>query len=228
MRYLGQTVEHLRSQIDAVRYSNAMTETQVHVQTLEFHRQVRQVQQLLAMLEMSRTKRCAAWKERVEKVRKSQDELLERLDKTLKLYMRKVAPELSAQETKWFEELRRMKVEVLGQGKYDEQSLRARAKLLQREYDRVMPSLEEHEKKTQERRSKQGAMGQGLGASQAFEYGQRSIEEKMRLENLEKQVLTLAERLTLDVGAPPSDAAGKRGSSMPRGSLSISDSPSRP
>lgn len=130
MRYLGQTVEHLRSQIDAVKYSNAMVETQVHVQTLEFHRQVRQVQQLLAMLEVSRTKRCAAWKERVEKVRKTQEELLERLDKTLKLYMRKVAPELSVQETKWFEELKRMKVEVLGQGKYDEQSLRARAKLV--------------------------------------------------------------------------------------------------
>ena len=91
-----------------------------------------------------------------------------------------------------------------------------------------MPSLEENEKKTQERRSKQNAMNQGLGASQAFEYGQRSIEEKMRLENMEKQVVALAERLSLDVGAPPSDAAGKRGSSTPRGPLSLSDSPSRP
>jgi nucleoporin NUP82 len=42
----------------------------------------------------------------------------------------KVAPELSEQETKWFEELKRMKAEVLGQGKYDEQSLRARTKLV--------------------------------------------------------------------------------------------------
>ena len=130
LRYLGQTVEHLRAQIDAVKYANAMAEAQVHIQTTEFHRQVRQVQQILLMLEVSRTKRCAAWKERVEKVRKTQDELLERLDRTLRIYMRKVAPELSEQETKWFEELKRMKVEVLGQGKYDEQSLRARAKLV--------------------------------------------------------------------------------------------------
>lgn len=130
MRYLGQTVEHLRAQIDAVKYANMMAEAQVHIQTTEFHRQVRQVQQILVMLEVSRTKRCAIRKERVEKMRKTQDELLERLDRTLRIYMRKVAPELSEQETKWFEELKRMKTEILGQGKYDEQSLRARAKLV--------------------------------------------------------------------------------------------------
>lgn len=246
MRYLGQTVEHLRAQIDAVKCANAMAEAQVQIQTGEFHRQVRQVQQILMMLESSRTKRCAAWKERVERVRKTQDELLERLDMTLRVYMRRVAPELSEQETKWFEELKRMKVEVLGQGKYDEQSLRARTKLvstvwgilsgifmvvqsnslqLQREYDRVMPSFKELDEKEQERRSRQNAVDQGLGASQAFEYGQRSIEEKVRLENLEKDVLLLAEKLSLDVGKPPGDGARKQDSSTPNGSLSLFRAP---
>lgn len=130
MRYLGQTVEHFRSQIDAIKYANGVAEAQVQLQILEFHRQVHQVQKLLVMLEMSRTKRCAAWKERVEKVRKTQEELLERSDKTLRVYMKKVAPELSEQESKWFEELKRMKAEILGQGKYDGQSLRERTKLV--------------------------------------------------------------------------------------------------
>lgn len=71
-----------------------------------------------------------------------------------------------------------------------------------------MPSLKELEK-AQERRSQQNSANQGLGVSQAFEYGQRSIEEKIRLENLEKQVLVLAEKLNLDVGTPPSDASAK-------------------
>lgn len=229
MRYLGQTVEHFRSKIDAVKYANAVAEAQVQMQTGEFYRQVRQVQQILAMLEVSKTKRCSDWKERVEKVKKTQEELLERLDRTLRIYMRKVAPELSEQETKWFEELKRMKAEVLGQGKYDEQSLRARTKLvsaigsvhssvasmilqLQREYDRTLPSLKELDKKAQELRSKQDAANQGLGASQAFEYGQRSIEEKMRLEGLEKQVLMLAEKLSLNVGTPPSLATDQQDS----------------
>lgn len=243
MRYLGQTVEHLRAQIDSVKYANAMAEAQVQIQNSEFHRQVRQVQQILMMLELSRTRRCSAWKERVERVRKTQDELLERLDRMLRVYMRNVAPELSEQETKWFEELKRMKAEVLGQGRYDEQSLRARTKdvswvspqtpcrrlfnslQLRREYDRIMPSLKELDKREQERRSKRNVVNQGLGVSQAFEYGQRSIEERVRLENLEKQVLLLAERLTLDVGSPPGDGAGKPDSSTANGSLSLSQTP---
>jgi len=213
MRYLGQTVEHFRSHIDAVNYANVVAEAQVQIQTLEFHRQIRQVQQILVMLEMSRTKRCAAWKEKVEKIRKTQEELLERLDRALRIYMRKVSPELSEQEAKWFEELKRMKAEILGLGKYDEQSLRARTKLLQREYDRIMPSLKELDKKTEERRSRKEAANQGLGASQAFEYGQRSIEERIRLEGLEKEILVLAEKLSLDVGNPPGHVAGQQDSS---------------
>jgi len=72
----------------------------------------------------------------------------------------------------------------------------------------MIPSLKELDKKEQERRSKQNATNQGLGVSQAFEYGQRSIEERVRLENLEKQVLVMAEKLSLDVGGPPSSGGG--------------------
>jgi len=88
-----------------------------------------------------------------------------------------------------------------------------------------MPSFKELDKKEQERRSKQNATNQGLGASQAFEYGQRSIEEKVRLENLEKQVLVLAEKLSLNVGNPPSDDAKKQDSSTPSSSTSLAKSP---
>jgi hypothetical protein len=55
--------------------------------------------------------------------------LLSRLDRTLQGLMRKASPELSENESRWFEELKRMKNEVLGAGRYDEESLRARAKL---------------------------------------------------------------------------------------------------
>jgi len=89
-----------------------------------------------------------------------------------------------------------------------------------------MPSFKELDEKERERRSKQNAVDQGLGASQAFEYGQRSIEGKVRLENLEKDVLLLAEKLSLDVGNPPSDGARKQESSTPNDSLSLSRAPS--
>jgi nucleoporin NUP82 len=90
-----------------------------------------------------------------------------------------------------------------------------------------MPSLKELDKKTEERRARKDVANQGLGASQAFEYGQRSIEEKIRLEGLEKEILVLAEKLSLDVGNPPGHVAGQEDSSTPNrnGLLSLSDSP---
>ena len=85
-----------------------------------------------------------------------------------------------------------------------------------------MPSLKELDKKEQEQRSKQNSANQGLGASQAFEYGQRSIEERVRLENLEKRVLALTEKLSLDVGDPPSvDTARKQDSPTSNGPSSL-------
>jgi nucleoporin NUP82 len=87
-----------------------------------------------------------------------------------------------------------------------------------------MPSLKELDEKVRERTSKQSAIG--LGTSQAFEYGQRSIEEKIRLENLEKEVLILAEKLSLDVGTPPSDAAAKQDSQKPNALSSLTKTPS--
>jgi nucleoporin NUP82 len=84
-----------------------------------------------------------------------------------------------------------------------------------------MPPLKELEKKTRERKSKQDSGNQGLGASQAFEYGQRSIEEKIRLESLEKDILVLAEKLSLDVGTPPGRVAGQQDSSTSNGLPSL-------
>lgn len=95
---------------------------------------------------------------------------------------------------------------------------------LQREYDRIMPPLKELDKKARERGSKQDAGNQGLGTSQAFEYGQRSIEERVRLEGLEKQTLMLAEKLSLDVGSPPSYAAGQQDSLASNALSNMSDS----
>ena len=44
--------------------------------------------------------------------------------------MKKASPEMSEHEAKWLEELRRMKTEVAGAGKYDDQSLMAKTKLV--------------------------------------------------------------------------------------------------
>lgn len=65
---------------------------------------------------------------RIGKLHTTQKELLVRLDQLLAALMREASPELSEHEVKWFEELKRMKLEVLGSGKYDADSLAAKTK----------------------------------------------------------------------------------------------------
>jgi len=141
---------------------------------------------------------------RVERVKETQKNLMARLDRVLQALVNKASPELSEHETRWFEELRRMKDEVVGVGRYDESSLVARSKLVHREYDRLLPSLKDFSKQETERRQRQADSSGELGFSQAFELGQKSNNERERISALERDVLKLAAKLEISVGRPPS------------------------
>lgn len=67
---------------------------------------------------------------RAEKVRNAQKKLAARSDRILQALVDKASPGLSEHETKWFDELKRMKEDINGAGRYDEGSLSARAKLV--------------------------------------------------------------------------------------------------
>ena len=69
---------------------------------------------------------------RVERVKYVQKTLSARSDRILQALVDKASPELSEHETKWFDELKRMKEEIAGAGRYDVGSLEARSKLVSR------------------------------------------------------------------------------------------------
>jgi len=85
--------------------------------------------------------------------------------------------------------------------KYDEGSLIARTRMLEREYERLMPSLKALEEK-EKARSKAVS---NLGVSQAFEFGARSNIEQARISSVEEQLLRLAGRLEIPLSRPPSE-----------------------
>jgi nucleoporin NUP82 len=130
LRFMGQMVEHLRSQISEVQLAQVSADARSMVQSQEFQRQAQKCRQIVGFVENMKGKRQALARERLEKIKELQTVLLTRLDRTLQGLMRKASPELSENETKWFEELKRMKSEVLGSSKYDENALRSRAKLV--------------------------------------------------------------------------------------------------
>ena len=68
----------------------------------------------------------AALQERLGKVQENQVTLLGRMDKVLQALINKASPELNDHEAKWFEELERMKNQLLGTGRYVSGSLKYR------------------------------------------------------------------------------------------------------
>ncbi|KII94618.1 hypothetical protein PLICRDRAFT_47645 [Plicaturopsis crispa FD-325 SS-3] len=204
MRYLGTAVEQLSSQIHNIQLAHRDAEIRAALQQQEFQRQRKTAHDMVGIIESLRGPRHTSTEARLSQVQTTQKTLLARLDRILQGLMQKASPELSEYETKWFDELRRMKQEVTGMGRYDEGSLAGRTSMLQREYARLLPRLQEVMDKENERKRKLLDGNQGLGFSQAFELGERSNDERARIADLEREILKLAAKLDISVGKPPS------------------------
>ncbi|RPD67026.1 hypothetical protein L226DRAFT_529416 [Lentinus tigrinus ALCF2SS1-7] len=204
LRYLGTTVEKLSSQIHDVQLANRATEARAALQEQEFRRQRETCAKMLEIVRALGTTRQEEAQARIAKAQETQKALLARSDRVLQGLMKKASPALSENEAKWFEELRRTKEEVVGAGRYDDRSLSAKAKLLRREVDRLLPHLKEMKEKETARRKSVAESREALGLSQAFELGKRSTEERARIGDMEAEILRLAHRLDVDLGRPPS------------------------
>ncbi|EPQ59331.1 hypothetical protein GLOTRDRAFT_55221 [Gloeophyllum trabeum ATCC 11539] len=203
LRYLGTTVERFMAQIREVKLAQKCAESRHVLQIQEYQRQQEKLQELGNLVDKLKGARHAAVIDKVKALQATQKTLFTRLDRTLQAMMQKVSPELSQHERKWFEELKRMKEEVVGASRYDEESLSQRIKMLQREYDRLLPSLKELQRREAERKRREAEKNQGLGLSQAFELGERSSEERARISALEEEILQLSSRLDVALGPPP-------------------------
>jgi nucleoporin NUP82 len=134
LRFLGSTVEQFRSQIREVQLAHQAAEARAALQQQELTRQQETCKKMAQLLDQLKGARQSTTTEKVERVRAAQQALLARLDRILQAMMQKASPELSEHETKWFRELSRMKEEVKGAGRYDQNSLTARTKLVSFSY----------------------------------------------------------------------------------------------
>ncbi|KAK7049644.1 hypothetical protein VNI00_005675 [Paramarasmius palmivorus] len=204
LRYLASTAAHLTGQVHEIQLAQRGAEGRAALQSQELIRLCGKCRELQTIIDKLKGPRRQATESRLEKAQEHQKALLRRLDRMLQTMMEKASPELSEHETKWFEELKRMKAEVMGAGRYDEGSLATRINLLQREYARLTPNLKHVLEKERERRKKLAEANKGLGFSQVFELGERSNHERARIAEVEQQVLDLAAKLDVTLGRPPS------------------------
>jgi nucleoporin NUP82 len=117
-----EIIAHTHGVESAFRHASA----RIELQQEELQRQVTKVDDIRARLGEFRGPRQDHIEARVRAVQAGQQTLLARLDRVLGELAKRANPTLSDHETKWFGELGRMREQVLGAGKYDEASLRAR------------------------------------------------------------------------------------------------------
>jgi nucleoporin NUP82 len=130
LRYIGTTVAELSSQIHEIQLAVRAAETRSMLQRQELARVFAKCREMQAAVERLKGPQRIASEARWETIQTEQKVLLRRLDRMLQALMEKASPELSEHETKWFEELKRMKEEISGSGRYDEGSLAARTRLV--------------------------------------------------------------------------------------------------
>ncbi|THH13916.1 hypothetical protein EW146_g6350 [Bondarzewia mesenterica] len=204
LRYLGQTVERFTAQIHDVQLAYREVRARSALQEQEYRRQQEKsgdMEDLISQLEGPRRDKTD---ERLEKVQAAQSVLMSRLSKTLHALIKEASPELSEHEMGWFDELKRMKGEVIGAGRYDESSLLARVRLLEREFNRLMPHLNARREKESKRMRILYEQNQRLGVSQAFELGKQFSQEESRIRNMQRELSNLASKLEVSLGRPPS------------------------
>jgi nucleoporin NUP82 len=132
LRYIGKTIEQISGQIHELYIAQRAAEARASLQKNEQSRQANKCREMQGILGKLKEKGTARTEERLKQVEETQKGIMKRLDRMLQSLMEKASPELSEHEKKWFEELKRMKVEVLGQGRYDEGSLATRVKAVSR------------------------------------------------------------------------------------------------
>ncbi|KAJ6599216.1 hypothetical protein DFH09DRAFT_1356311 [Mycena vulgaris] len=201
LRYLGTTVGALCAQMQTVQLAYRAADARAGLQLGELARLSQKCGEMEATVSVLRGARRAQTEERFARVREEQRALHGRLERMLRGLMDRASPELSEYETKWFGELKRMQGEILGAGKYDEGSLLARTRMLEREYERLMPNL----KALVEKEKARSMVAPNLGVSQAFEFGARSNIEQARISKVEEELVRLAARLEIPLSRPPSE-----------------------
>jgi nucleoporin NUP82 len=126
--YLLRATEHLSSQVRDINlaYSAVKFRNQLQESEMDLHVKIAGI--LNQKYEKLKGERKSSMDARIGRMHATQEQLLVRLNQLLAALMKEASPELSEHEVKWFEELKRMKLELLGSGRYDADSLVAKTK----------------------------------------------------------------------------------------------------
>ena len=117
LRYLGKAVEQVTSLIRDVVRGHRIAETRGQLQLHEMLRQRQRMSIIAERVARLRGEKRERTTRKIEALRTNQKAIMARADALLQNMVQRASPDLSENESKWFEELRRMEAEVMGVGK---------------------------------------------------------------------------------------------------------------
>jgi nucleoporin NUP82 len=128
LRFFSGKVDEFVTRIHGVESAYRQANARIDLQHEELDRQVSKVNEIQTLLGELRGARQERIEARARAIQAGQQALVTRLDRVLAELMKRANPTLSDNETKWFDELGRIREQVLGAGRYDEESLKARVR----------------------------------------------------------------------------------------------------
>lgn len=141
LRYFSGKVDEFITCIHGVESAYRQANVRIDLQHEELDRQVAKVSEIWMLLGELRGARQDRIETRTRAIQAGQQTLIARLDRVLAELMKRANPTLSDNETKWFDELGRIREQVLGAGRYDEESLKARGQAVRRDYTFFTPCV---------------------------------------------------------------------------------------
>lgn len=123
LRYFTMTVSQFIHQSRETYLANQETESRIQLQRSEVQRLCTTARVLYSRVEKLKGPGKQHLQTRIQTAQEQHTDLMARLNRMLQFMIDKASPELSEDETRWFDELKRMKQEVIGSGSYDGDSL---------------------------------------------------------------------------------------------------------
>ena len=130
LRFFSTKVDEIVTGTHGVESAYRQANARIELQHEELDRQVIKLNEIRVLLGELRGPRQDRIDARTHAIQAGQQALIARLDRVLTEHMKRANPTLSDHETKWFDELGRIREQVLGAGRYDEASLRARVQVV--------------------------------------------------------------------------------------------------
>ena len=130
LRYMGKVVAQLNDRIHDLQSAIQTIESRSTMPVAELQRMCAKCGELLNTIDSLKGARRVATETRFKALIENQVQLFVRTDRVLQAMVNQASPELSDNEKKWFEELKRLKGEINGSGQFDENSLISRTRLV--------------------------------------------------------------------------------------------------